>query len=503
MLDVDEPVYGEVGKEMARAGLAGWLTPHYNGAIWFDKPPLFYWLTALSMRLFGVSEFTARLPSALLSVALVAATYALAKRTFPRLPQAGAWAGFVLATTVQFFMLSRAAVTDMTLACTLTMALSTVYVWVKTNRGRWMIVTGLMTGLATLDKGPVAIVLIGLQVVFFLVWTRQAKRLLSPALWGGFALCLLVALPWYLLMIHLHGQEFIEGFLEANNATRFLKAEHKETQNALFYVPVFCGFFLPWTLALPGTVVATAQTFRAERQASGNPRPALFLLLWCVLVFGFFSASQTKLITYIFPLFPAAAILVGVAIAERVQAKRRDKTAWAFSAFLALLAVLLDAAGRKYGVAPVTLGLWTVVLLGGAVLAVTLPPSRGRWAVPGLAMALMLLIAWASPAWKTASAEVSDKAAAQIMARAAVAGEALYALGMKHTSLVFYSGRRVLYGDDRDAAMRDMAAHPEHVYALGPKVLDDLRDKYGLRDYRVLYANKHLTVIQAMPTQGK
>ena len=128
---------------MAHAGLSGWLTPHYGGQFWFDKPPLFYWLTALSMRGFGVSEFTARLPSALLSVALVAVTYALARRAYPQTPRAGLWSGFALATCIQFFLLARAAVTDMTLAVTLTAALLTlVPVWTQTDQGRWIALAG-------------------------------------------------------------------------------------------------------------------------------------------------------------------------------------------------------------------------------------------------------------------------------------------------------------------------------------------------------------------------
>nr|MDQ2687224.1 glycosyltransferase family 39 protein [Armatimonadota bacterium] len=217
LLDVDEPVYGQVAKEMASAGWAGWLTPHYNGAIWFDKPPLFYWLSALSVRIFGVSEWADRLPSALLGIALVAVTYALARRAFPTTPRAGLWAGFVLATSAQFFLLGHAAVTDMTLAVCLTTALLALFCWNATGGGRWMVLAGLMTGLAALAKGPVAIVLLGAQMVVFLFWTRQARRLLSPALWGGFLLCLGVSLPWYLAMIALHGNTFVQGFLEANN----------------------------------------------------------------------------------------------------------------------------------------------------------------------------------------------------------------------------------------------------------------------------------------------
>ncbi len=495
LLDVDEPVYGEVGKEMAHASLAGWLSPHYNGALWFDKPPLFYWLTALSMRLFGVSEWAARLPSALLSVALVGATYGLARRAYPHVPQVGLWSGFVLATSVQFFLLSHAAVTDMTLACTLAAALLGVYGWAETGRGRWMAPAGAMTGLAALTKGPVAIVLIGLQVIVFLVATRRAKRLLSPALWGGFALCLLIALPWYLAMIRLHGGLFIQGFLEANNVTRYLKAEHRETQQFYYYIPVFCGFFLPWTLALPTAIASAVQSLRRERREHDSPQPTLFLILWFSLVFVFFSVSQTKLITYIFPVFPAAAILVGKAIVERVTVEMRDRTAWAFGLLLLILAVAFAVVGRKYHVAPVTTNLW-VIVLGGALAAVLSPAVRGRWMAPGAALALILLIGWTSPTWKTRAADVSDRDAALVAARFTPPGTAVYALGMKHTSLVYYSNRRVIYGDDRAEAMQDMAAHPDHVYALGPHVLDDLRDHYGLRACRVLFAKPRLTLIR-------
>jgi 4-amino-4-deoxy-L-arabinose transferase-like glycosyltransferase len=503
LTDVDEPVYGEVGKEMAHSGPAGWLSPHFNGALWFDKPPLFYWLTALSMRVFGVSEWTARLPSALLGIGLVWATYSLARRAYPRSPEVGLWAGFVLATTAQFFLLAHAAVTDMTLAFTLLMALLGVYAWVTTGRGRWMALAGAMTGLATLTKGPVAIVLIGLQVIVFLALARQGRRLLSPALWAGFALCLAIALPWFLAMIHLHGGLFIQGFLEANNVTRFLKAEHPKTQQFLYYVPVFCGFFLPWTLALPGAVATAWGGLRTERQDPDGTKPTLFLVLWFVLVFVFFSASQTKLVTYIFPVFPIAAIVTGSGIAQRVWAKTYDRAAWAFGIFFALVTIGAAIAGRKFAIAPLTVTLWMIVLLSSALQAVwALSPVR-RWIVPGLALSLFLLIAWASPTWRTRAADVSDRDAAQTAARNIPAGGTLYTLGMKHPSLIYYSDRHVIQSDDRAEGLRDMRAHPDHTYALGPHVLDDLRDHHGFRDYRVLFAKPRLTVIQAMPKDQK
>jgi len=402
LTDVDEPVYGQVGREMARAGWAGWLTPHLGGQPWFDKPPLFYWLSALSMRAWGVSEWSARLPSAVLAVALVAATHALARRCFPQERRAGLWAGFALATCVQFFLLARAAVTDMTLALTLTLALGALYVWTQTGRGRWVALAGAMTGLAALTKGPVALVLIGVQAVAYLLLTRQPRRLLSAALWGGLALCLLVALPWYGAMIRLHGRLFVDGFLGANNVTRYLQAEHSATSSPLFFVPVLLGGFFPWSLLLPGASVVAWRQGRAVWAERKADNPALFLGLWIALVFVFFSASQSKLITYIFPLYPAAAVLVGAWLASAVHTQEakiatRAETSRLFvplGLYVALslaLVILLFSVRAKYGVdhrVGECLG-GDDSLLPGAGAARLGHPWRGR----GLAAAVRLVLA--------------------------------------------------------------------------------------------------------------
>lgn len=497
LTDVDEPVYGQVGKEMAHASLTNWLTPHCGGLPWFDKPPLFYWLTALSMRLFGVSEFAARCPSALLAVALVALTYALARRAYPFSPRAPLWAGFALATCVQFFLLARAAVTDMTLAVTLTAALLALYVWTRTDRGRWIALAGVMTGLAALTKGPVALVLIGVQTIAYLCLTRQAKRLLSPALWAGFALCLLVGLPWFLLMIHLHGRLFIDGFLEANNVTRYLQAEHKATSPFWFFLPVLLGGFLPWSLALPGaSILAWGQgqeAWRAQRQEN----PALFLSLWVALVFVFFSASQSKLITYIFPLYPAASVLVGQWLAKPPETLARSISLWVYAALAVALAVALNIEGIKYGVSTGTLLMWDITLVGSAVAVAVLRRHSQVWLVPGTAFALFLLIAWCSPTWKTREADVSERKMAAFAALTTPPDGVVHALGFKHPSLRFYSLWPVVYSDDHAAAAQDMTQHPGVVYAMRTSDEDELHGQYGVTNLEELWRYGRTVLVRA------
>jgi len=496
LIDVDEPVYGQVGREMAFAGWRGWLSPHYGGQLWFDKPPLFYWLTALSMHLFGVSELAARLPSALAGMGLVAATVALARRAFPKTPSAGLWAGFVLATCVQFFLLARAAVTDMTLALTLILALLGLFAWAQTGRGRWMVLAGAMTGLAALTKGPVALVLVGVQAIAYLLLTRQAKRLLSPALWGGFALCLLVGLPWYLVMVHLHGSLFIQGFLEANNVTRYLQAEHKETSNPLYYFAIFPAFFFPWTLLLPSMLMV------ALRRKPWS-QSALFLLLWSVLVFGFFSISQTKLVTYIFPMFPAAAILVGRWLAEPRGIWEKRETSgrliplWVYAGLSLLIGAGLFFAGRKFGVTLDTRVLWLLVLVAGAIFSVVYRRRPWAWAIPGCATALVLLLTWCSPTWKTRDTDISERRLVAAANRITPPGQPIYSLGLKHPSLRFYATHPVIFTDDRAAAAENISRHAGVVYVMRPETLDDLRNKFGVTNTTIVARYARTVLVQA------
>ncbi len=479
---------------MAHASLAGWLSPRYGGQLWFDKPPLFYWLTALSMRLLGVSEFSARLPSALLSVALVASVYALARRAYPALPKAALWAGFVLATSLQFFTLARAAVTDMTLTVCLTLALYGLYAWTQTQQGRWMVLAGLMTGLGMLTKGPVALVLIGVQAVAFLLLTRQAKRLLSLALWLGFALCLVIGLPWFLLMIHLHGRLFINGFLEANNVTRYLQAEHRETSPVWFFLPVLLGGFFPWSLALPW---ALASAWREGKPAYKNQvadNPALFLGFWALLVFVFFSASQSKLVTYIFPLYPAAAVLAGYWLAK-LPGSLRFNPLWIYAALNLVLGIALWTFSPKYGVAPITLWLWLFVLLGSAIAAVS--RRRGGWIAAGIGTGLFLLLAWCSPTWQVREADISERQTAIFASLTTPPDGVIHALGLKHPSLRYYTTWPVVYTDDHPAAASDIQSHPGVIYALRPKVLDELRTKYGVTHFETLQRGDQTVLIRA------
>lgn len=332
LFDPDEPVYGQVAREMA--GGAGWLSPHLNGALWFDKPPLFYWLSALSVSLFGPTEFACRLPSALGAVGLTALVYALARHDFGK--RAALLSAIVIATCLQQIVLARAAVTDMTLAFFLTLALYGYRRWLGADstraQGASALLCGVATGLAMLTKGPVAPVLLSVTFALHLWWMGRLSRLLSSSSALAVVAALAVGLPWYLAMYRLHGQEFVQGFLVANNITRFLKAEHAGQTGHWYSIflnaPVLLIFFFPWSVFVPQAVARAWKSQRRSSVAATSDAPSeemskaglRLALVWFGVVFVFFSLSKTQLVTYIFPLYPAAAILVGVLWSEMAPA---------------------------------------------------------------------------------------------------------------------------------------------------------------------------------------
>lgn len=309
LTDPDEPVYGQVAKEMASGG--GWLTPMYGGHPWFDKPPMFYWVSAISVRTLGLSEAACRLPSALLAIALVLLVYALASYDYGR--RAGVLSALVMGTCLQQIVLSHAAVTDMTFVVFLTGALYCYRRWFDAEgHGQlgWGALCGLSTGFAMLTKGPVAPFLLSVAFVIHSVMARRARRLLSASALLAVVTVLAVGVPWYAAMYAIHREKFVEGFLVANNITRFLKAEHAEQTgrwySCLLNIPVLIAFFFPWSGLLPSAI--------ANRTTAGEGRR--LALVWAAVVFVFFSLSKTLLVTYIFPMYPAIALLVGVGLAS-------------------------------------------------------------------------------------------------------------------------------------------------------------------------------------------
>ncbi|MFH1553152.1 MAG: glycosyltransferase family 39 protein [Candidatus Omnitrophota bacterium] len=305
LTDPDETFYAQTAKEMLNAG--EWVTPTIFGKPQFEKPVLYYWFVVASYMVFGVSEFAARFPSVILAIAGVLGVYFLGRLLFS--PLCGFFSGLILATCAQYIVLARACVTDMALMTFILFCLVFFLMGQATGKKTHYLISSAMAALAVLTKGPIGLfipaVVVGLYVLLNRQWKKAFKGI--PTFW-----CVLVfiaiCLPWYLAVIRVHGSVFIAEFFGFQNITRFLKPEHRIGDSALFYIPVIIAGFFPWSLFLP---LGAWDMYRNRKASSRLKAPGLFLLIWFLTVFLFFSFSRTKLVTYIFPLFPVMALVTG------------------------------------------------------------------------------------------------------------------------------------------------------------------------------------------------
>jgi len=302
----DEPRYAQVAREMVQRG--DWILMHVNGEIYPDKPPFFFWAVALSSFLWGgFTSFSVRFPAALFGTLTVILTFLMGRKLYSY--RTGFWSGLILATSFEFAYLSSRANIDTTLTFFTTASFFCFLHWYRTGREerRNLPLYGFYLGmaLATLTKGPVGIVLPLLGCLSYLSYLRDWKAIKEMKLFGGLALLLAVVLLWYAPAAMKGGKAYLEMTLFRQTIDRFAKGWSHE-RPFYYYFYNFPVQFLPWTFFLPGAIVYGLSKERIEKR-----KEFLFLLIWSVIIFMFFSISKGKRGIYLLPLYPAAALIVG------------------------------------------------------------------------------------------------------------------------------------------------------------------------------------------------
>lgn len=304
LTDPDEPFYAETAKEMLISN--EWITPLIFDKPQFEKPVFYYWTVMLSYKCFGINEFSSRFPSAVFGILGLIGVYCLARILFS--PLCGFISALIMATSGEYIVLARACVTDMALTVFILFSLLFFLLGWKNGKRLYFFMASLMIALAVLTKGPIGLFIPGIIVFLYILFTKQWEQLKNiPIIWS-LLLFLAVSLPWYIAIYRAHGTSFINEFFGFHNVTRFLKPEHTIGTSPFFYVPVVIGGLFPWSLFLP---LAAWNMFKTKDEFNGIKSGKSFLAIWSLTVFLFFSASSTKLITYIFPLFPVLAIVTG------------------------------------------------------------------------------------------------------------------------------------------------------------------------------------------------
>jgi 4-amino-4-deoxy-L-arabinose transferase-like glycosyltransferase len=294
----DEPRYAAIGREMAHTG--DLVTPRLWGEPWFEKPPLLYWMVAAGFRAGLSDDLAPRVPVALLSVGFLIAFFWMVGREFST--TVAAYATTVLATSAGWIALSEVAVTDIPMAAMFGLALIFTLPWMRTGDRRWLNGAALALGAAVLAKSIPPLVL-ALPVLWF--GRERWRDLFRPTPW---LLFLLVAAPWHIACYLRNGAVFPRTLFLQHQLGRFLSPDLQHVQSWWYYIPLLPLGFIPWAPALALLV----------RRELYSDRRVQFLMTTAAWGLIFFSASRNKLATYLLPLLPPIAIVVGVAL-ERAR----------------------------------------------------------------------------------------------------------------------------------------------------------------------------------------
>ena len=298
--DPTESVYALTAKEMLAAG--DWLSPRIYGDFWFDKPIMFYWELLIAYKIFGVGEFASRFFPAVFATLGMFLTYFFGAKLYGK--KIGFAAAIILATSLEYWYLSHAVITDMTLLVMFSITLMTFYLGYREKNPRLYLISFAASGVAVLTKGPIGFLLPGLIILIFLAWQKDLSHLKELFRAKNFLLFAAIVSIWYLPMTFIHGSEFIENFFGVHNFLRATVSEYSKTDVWYYYSLISLIGFFPWSILL---------IFGAIKNLRRLPTldvPEKFLAVWALTVVIFFQLCATKYVTYTLPAMVPAVILL-------------------------------------------------------------------------------------------------------------------------------------------------------------------------------------------------
>lgn len=393
----DEGRYAEIAREMAATG--DWITPRLNGIKYFEKPPLQYWITAGAYRAFGVDEWTARLWPATAGALTVLLVWRTGRRVFGRV--AGDRAGLVAAGML--WMAANAHLNTLDMGFTFWL-IAGVAAFLGAQRDdatdrerrRGMALAWAACAGAVMSKGLAGLVLPGGAIFCYLLATRDWKFLGRLHLLSGLAIVLALCAPWF-VAVSVANPEFPDFFFVREHFQRYLTTVHRRTEPWWYFLPLLVAGALPWT------PLALRSVWRPGRDdpPGARFRPRLFLACWCAFVLLFFSASSSKLPSYILPIFPAVAWLAG----DRLGRIAPRTLAWMAASMvpLAIAAGILGLRAERYATPQTPVALYqafepwilaaAAAILAGAVAATWLA-RRERVTAAVATLSIAGLCAW-------------------------------------------------------------------------------------------------------------
>ena len=317
-----------------------WISPMIYDHVWYDKPPLTYWALMITYKLFGISDFTSRIPNTLVAGASVALMYhiiyRISKNTF-----ASVLCAILLMSTLQFWYISHAIITDGFLFLFTLAIFGYSYLAFTNNDKSAMVKAYIAAALAVITKGPIGIILPGLILLIYVCAryivhrkdeiyqvSKDIKLLFNPF---GLLVFIAIASPWYIAMYSIHGEQFISGFLGLHNVDRALVSEHPKFDVWYYYLLIVPLSLLPWTPVIVYHL----------KDLNWKDDFDLLGIIWFIVIVLFYSLVATKYLTYTLPAIIPCIIWAAVKICELVTDKETGEFTQSFKKFNYLITLPL------------------------------------------------------------------------------------------------------------------------------------------------------------------
>ena len=315
LMDVDETRYVSMARDMFHG--KDFLTLYLNGDYFFEKPPLYFWGECLSFAIFGkVNEFTARFPVALYGTLSTLLVYFTGKKVVSR--RFGVISAIILATTLEFVILAKFAILDIVVTTCIGFSVMfgflSQFVSDKNKKYMWWLFY-IFSGLAVMAKGIPGFV-VPFAVMFFVTLANKTfKQVFRPQyILPGFLLFFLIVLPWHIIMFKIHDPLFFNEYIMKHHINRFFSSSQIDRKQPFyFYILTILWGLVPWVFSTIAIAIAKVKALKniSFKDLSDKKKFLLFNGIAFLVTMLFFSASKTKLITYILPVYFFTSFLIG------------------------------------------------------------------------------------------------------------------------------------------------------------------------------------------------
>jgi 4-amino-4-deoxy-L-arabinose transferase-like glycosyltransferase len=480
--DWDEGYYATVSQDMFNRNT--WLYPTYQGQPFLLKPPLLFWLIHLSYSLFGISEWTSRLPSAFLAACGVPLLYLIGRELFVNHSAAIFSAGVYL-TLLPAVRLGRLAMLDGMINTFFLLAILSLLKGKKSPY--WLMGIGIGLGLITLTKGILVLALGAILLVFILLDGRW-KVLLNPYLWIGFVLGFIPVFLWYGLQIQHYGETFIQVHFQSQSFDRLSTAVEGNTGPIWFYLIDLLKYSCPWFFFfVPGLYLAV-KNYQQSWAKLG--------LIGSILYFGTVSLMTTKLPWYLMPFYIFFALITGAYLDQLYHHPKKYPRLIFYLLCLCAIVTLGGVIYFTFFQPKLSLVLITLIISSTFILtAIQFWKNQPNF-IPTLMIGIYFTLTFLviSPLWLWELNEAFPvKPVAQFIKQFTPSNTTIYtSFAYSRTSLDFYSDRHILAVDH--SKLEELKPKPNY-FLLDKETLE----KLALTNYQILGKTEEFMLIWSNP----